>query len=495
MAKRNTRGRPRKERDLESRRTYRSKAERDRLLQQRALLVAGIAVLFIVGILGVAVIREYVWLPRSTITTVDGVEIKTGDYQKRVRAERWYQANEVRQLVLQQQLFGGQFQQGQDPFAQQINILLGEMLDTEGFGEQVLQDMELQVLLEAEAERRGIEINEDEIQAQVDEYILRNTGLSITPTPTREPTEFSPTQEPLITATPLPPSATPTITPLPTTAGCEEGEDCPTVTPLPTATATPEITNTPTPSNTPIPQDNIRETIERFEDERIYADAEDVAKIDREILRDVFYFQALQVALREAIGNERIESGDISDQRLAVSSRHILISVPGERPTFDEALCESEEWLPYRQEAEAAIDLLENGEPFALLAETISDDTGSAVNGGLLGDVNNVDTSNYVEEFKQGIREAELGEYYGPVCTQFGFHIIQLLEKTWEDLSESELNTSRNQAYNEWTNDLLTAADIQRESGWEDRIEDTPTLEDLLGDIYSFAGNTQVSTQ
>ena len=133
--------------------------------------------------------------------------------------------------------------------------------------------------------------------------------------------------------------------------------------------------------------------------------------------------------MREAIGNERIESGEISDQRLAVSTRHILISVPGERSAFDETLCESEEWLPYRQEAEAAIDLLENGEPFALLAETISDDTGSAVNGGLLGDENNVDTSNYVEEFKQGIREAEVGEYYGPVCTQFGFHIIQVLEK------------------------------------------------------------------
>lgn len=504
MAKRNTRGRPRKVRDLESRRTYKSKAERDRLRQQRAIKIAGVAILFMAAILGYALFREYYWIPRSAITTVDGVEIKTSDYQKRVRAERWYQANEVRQLTIQSQLFGGQFQGGQDPFAQQINILLGEMLDTEGFGEQVLEDMELQVLLEEEAERRGIEINEAEIQAQVDEYIQRSTGLSLTPTPTREPTEFNPTTVPLITATPLPPSATPTITPLPTSTDCEEGEDCPTVTPLPTATATSEFTNTPEPTNTPIPQDDVRETLAGYENEAIYGNAEDVANIDREVLRDIFYFQALQIALRESIGDELIESGEIDTQRLAASTRHILIAVPGEeernQDTFDEALCESDEWSSYREETEAALELLENGEPFALLAQSISDDngsdgiSGSAAEGGMLGEVQNVDTS-YVGPFAQAIHDAEIGEYVGPVCSHFGFHIIQVLDKSLEDLSESELNNVRNQAYQEWTDELFLEADIQRESGWEDRIEDEPTLENLLGDIYPFAGNNQVSTQ
>jgi hypothetical protein len=496
MAKRNTRGRPRKERDLESRRTYRSKAERDRIFQQRALMIAGVAIVAMVIILGSALFREYVWLPRSTITTVNGVELKTNDYQKRVRAERWYQANEVRQLTAQSQLFGGQFQGQDDPFAQQINIILGQMLDTEGFGEQVLEDMELQVLLEKEAERRGITVDEAEIQAQVDGYIQRYTGLSTTPTPTREPTVFSPTLEPLITATPLPPSATPTITPLPTTTECAEGEDCPTVTPLPTATATPEITNTPTPSNTPVPQADIQETIEGYEN-NIYSGAEDVANIDREILRDIFYFQALQVALREAIGEELIESGEIPDEQLGATTRHILISVPGQEAlteeTFDEALCESEEWSPYRQEAEDALALLENGEPFATLAESISDDPGSGAAGGMLGEVANVDTS-YVGAFAQAIHDAEIGEYVGPVCSRFGFHIIQVLDKAWDDISESELNNSRNEAYQEWAGALYADANIQRESGWEDRIEDQPTLEDLLGDIYPFAGNSQVSS-
>lgn len=494
MAKRNTRGRPRKERDVESRKTYRSKAERDRILQQRALIVAGIALAFIVGILISAIYNENVRIPRSTITTVDNIEIKTSDFQERVRAERWYQANEIRLLNAQSQAFGGSFQDGQNPFAQQVNVLLGELLDAEGFGGQVLADMELQVLLEEEAERRGIEIDEAEIQAEVDGYIVRWTGRSLTPTPTREPTEFSPTTEPLITATPLPPSATPTITPSPTTIGCEEGEDCPTVTPLPTATATSEFTNTPEPSITPLPESDVKATVEGFEDD-MYEDITDVADIDREILHDIFYFQALQVALREAISDELIESGEIPEQRLGATTRHILISVPGaderNQDTFDEALCESEEWSPYRQEALDALAMLENGEAFALLAETISDDPGSGANGGLLPEVDNVDT-NYVGPFAQAIQDAEIGEYTEPVCSHFGFHIIQVLDKAWEDIPESDMLNARNQAYEEWTNDLLADASIQRESGWEDRVDDTPTLENLLGDMYQFSGNSLV---
>ena len=141
MAKRNTRGRPRKERDLESRRTYRSRAEKDRLRQQRAIWFAAFAILVMVGILGYALIREYVYIPRSTITTVNGVKIKTSDYQKRVRAERWYQANEIKLLTVQAQFFGSSFQDGQNPFQQRINVLLGQMIDTEGFGDQVLSDI------------------------------------------------------------------------------------------------------------------------------------------------------------------------------------------------------------------------------------------------------------------------------------------------------------------------------------------------------------------
>ena len=126
MAKRNTRGRPRKERDLESRRTYRSKAERDRIFQQRALLVAGVAVLVIVGILGcsshtrICLAATINYYHRETVSKSRQVTTKNGCGQN-----AGIRPTKSGNLFSNQQLFGGQFQEGQNPFTQQINILLG----------------------------------------------------------------------------------------------------------------------------------------------------------------------------------------------------------------------------------------------------------------------------------------------------------------------------------------------------------------------------------
>lgn len=79
------------------------------------------------------------------------------------------------------------------------------------------------------------------------------------------------------------------------------------------------------------------------------------------------------------------------------------------------------------EEALAVIAKLENGEDFAALAQEVSTDMGSAVDGGSLGyfALNGDTTSKMVEEFSAAVREQEIGTFSAsPVQSQFGYHII-----------------------------------------------------------------------
>lgn len=76
--------------------------------------------------------------------------------------------------------------------------------------------------------------------------------------------------------------------------------------------------------------------------------------------------------------------------------------------------------LDTEDEAVAALDRLADGEDFGELAIELS--TGpSGPSGGELGCA---PSSNYVGPFAAAVDEADLGEFVGPVETEFGFHVI-----------------------------------------------------------------------
>ena len=66
------------------------------------------------------------------------------------------------------------------------------------------------------------------------------------------------------------------------------------------------------------------------------------------------------------------------------------------------------------------------GEDFATLAKTYSDDPGSAANGGDLGFFKKGDL---VPEYEAASLKLKPGEFTEPVESQFGFHLIQLIER------------------------------------------------------------------
>ncbi len=92
-----------------------------------------------------------------------------------------------------------------------------------------------------------------------------------------------------------------------------------------------------------------------------------------------------------------------------------------------------EEFAAAEQEAAAAKARLDAGEDFAALAAELSDDTGSAEMG---GDVGYTTGTNFVEPFEEALRELEVGAVSDPVRTEFGYHLIKLL-----DVNETEVET------------------------------------------------------
>jgi len=111
-------------------------------------------------------------------------------------------------------------------------------------------------------------------------------------------------------------------------------------------------------------------------------------------------------------------------------SRHILIS-PSDILTIEEA--------------EARISKLkqriDTGEDFAKLASTNSDDKTSAANGGDLGWVN---PGMMVKEFEDAMNNLSIGAVSEPVRTQFGWHLIQVLERRKHDnTDEFQKNQAR----------------------------------------------------
>ncbi len=94
------------------------------------------------------------------------------------------------------------------------------------------------------------------------------------------------------------------------------------------------------------------------------------------------------------------------------ATRHILLSTSGEKSDSEQ--------LATAQDLAAQ---LRDGADFAALAQQYSEDTGSAEEGGSLGDI---ERGQMVDEFEQAAFALEVGQISDPIETQFGYHIIEV---------------------------------------------------------------------
>jgi len=124
-----------------------------------------------------------------------------------------------------------------------------------------------------------------------------------------------------------------------------------------------------------------------------------------------------------------------------------------------------------RKRLEAIAGRIADGDDFATLAKANSDDTGSAINGGDLGWVI---PGMLVPPFEKAMSELEINEISQPVQTQFGWHLIQVLDQRTKDNREQQ---KKNQARDE-----IRKRKIEEETElWLRRLRDEAYVDIRLG--------------
>lgn len=111
-------------------------------------------------------------------------------------------------------------------------------------------------------------------------------------------------------------------------------------------------------------------------------------------------------------------------------------------------------------------DRLDNNESFEALARQYSDDT-SANSGGDLGWLNPGDT---VPPFEKAMNELQVNQIGAPVKSQFGWHIIQVVERRTQDMSKEAKRLKARQeirarksdeAYQDWIREMRDRAFVE----------------------------------
>jgi foldase protein PrsA len=111
---------------------------------------------------------------------------------------------------------------------------------------------------------------------------------------------------------------------------------------------------------------------------------------------------------------------------------------------------------------------IEAGEDFATLATENSTDTGSAANGGSLGEFFDIN-ANLVPPFKEAAFDLEVDEVSQPVESQFGWHIIKVTDKRekedvkpFEEMEEEIRQTLQQEQFDpqQLLKDLMSEAEV-----------------------------------
>ena len=182
-------------------------------------------------------------------------------------------------------------------------------------------------------------------------------------------------------------------------------------------------------------------TLDQFAD-AVEADGITLADVREDVRREMLMrqVQQRQISQRVTVSDrdvERFLSQQPSQQQgqafiEETRARHILVELT---PTRNENQA--------RARAEEARQRLQQGADFASVAREYSDDRGSAMNGGDLGWVRPGQTVPAFEEAMTSLSPNQLSE---PVRSQFGYHVIEVLERRRQDVTEESRREQVRQA-------------------------------------------------
>jgi len=370
---------------------------------------------------------------KKPVAVVNGEKISVEKWQERLQLQRVDLANSLQRYQFYQQNFGMDTSQQQ----QQIT---SSLQNPTILGQQVLDQMIDDILIRQEAKKRGIIVSADEVERSIQEtYQFFPNGTS---TPTITPTTF---EYPTLTSKQLTlyPS---TSTPTPFMTSTPEATSTPDLSITPTATATqapPTPTSVPeaaTPTSTPY-------TLEGFKSE--YGKTVDEFKsygISEATLREAYELQLLRTKVMDAV------TADLPHTEEQVWARHILVA---DEPT-----------------AKTVEGLLAQGMDFAKVAAEYSTDTGTKDKGGDLGWFGK---GKMVPEFEAAAFTQEIGTISDPIKSQFGYHIIQVLDRRELPLSASDYKQNQQTAFSDWLKKSRDDSKVTINDIWNQHIPPMPT--------------------
>lgn len=392
-------------------------------------------------------IMEFVVIPEQPVVTVNGTQILTKDFQTRVRYERAQTADLFNNYL---EYYNTYIQNGipVDPGIEQTLNSLYAQLENNTVAENAFRTMIDDVLIAQEAEKMGISISDEEIQAEVQKAYGYFPDGSPTPaaTPFIDPVStLSATQIAIITLTP---TAEELPTETPTTAPTLDPEITVTATnfPFPTATSTIEV----------IPPTPTEFTKDAFQD-----------RFTTEMAGIYDYIQVTEDSYRQIIGSLMLRqkmyeelTKDFSTEQEHIWIRHIVVD--NEKIAND------------------VLALLAEGQDWNTIAQELSTDAFSASTGGDIG-WRIYDT--VLEPYAEVLREMEIGDI--SVAVEFddslkesgkSWAIIQLLGKENRTVDADILTRLKQNFFSEWLSDIREEAEIIEEDYWLDRAPNEPIL-------------------
>lgn len=395
-------------------RKHMARAQRDRIL---ARWIIGLTIAFgtvVVGLIAFAFLGVDYIEARQPIVELNGETVTIRDYKARVRLVQFSMINEYQNIQSILQFYA------EDPsvtayYQQRLEQLAAQLNNPFSQGQQALQEMMNEILVRQEANARGITVSPEEIDDMV---AVQAFGFYKDGTPTPQP------------------SATPNPT--------AQAAALPTSTPLADA-ATPSSSPTPLPTPTAYTEEAFRtEYAERMK-----------------------FYEELGIGVEDYLA---LFEAELYTERLL---EDLEKDVPEE---------EDQIWLRHIQvteveEAQAIRDRLADGEVWEDLAEELSQDFLTSSNGGDLGWLGTQDVvSRYGDVFGIIAFSISAGEFSGPVQSNDGWHILQVMDHEVRPLGETKYAQRLQEAYDNLLAELMSEAEIVLDDSW---LDYTPQAYDL----------------
>ena len=392
-----------------------ARAERDRILRRWVLATSAVVAVIVLGLIAYGWAEQKLINPGRAVAEVNGDAISARYLKARTELAKeslLAQASQIQSLI---SAFGGDAT-FTTSLQQQLEQIASLLKDEASLQRSVLDTLVDETLIRQEANRLGIVVTEEDVTKAIEAaFGFYPNG---TPTPL-------PTSTPRATFTPAP-----TLTP---TAG-----PSPTVTPTTAPTATPTAGPSPTPQPTPTPysQDAFQADLNEY---LTGLQATNVSEAD---FRSQYEAQLYRSRLDEAM------KAEVTREQEQVHARHILV--------------------PDEASAQDILEQVKSGsKTWEELASVLSLDTSNKDKGGDLGWFGR---GAMVRPFEDAVFAAAVGETVGPVKTDFGWHVIQVLEREVRTLDDAAFESARQNALPRWLNDARVGEGVVIDDNWQQYV-------------------------